>query len=195
MGAPRRLEEGRQALRSPARPVVVPFQYKGVPFQDLIAPLMIDLFPRKAYNIRNFEQTRGKNEEADKANEISDSLRNVEISDGNAVGYTGCFPGGVQYSISSGSTNSGDISSIKIDSDNKADNLLKSAPDYSWNTRGINIVVYDNDSETIVDEDGSPTYQNEFRGHSLSDLFTILLCHCFQISINIVLSKFEFFIR
>ena len=104
-----------------------------------------------------------KNEEADKANEISDSLRNVEISDGNAIGYTGRFPGGVQYSISSGSTNSGDISSIKIDSDNKADNLLKSAPDYSWNTRGINIVVYDNDSETIVDDTYFDTWESSDR--------------------------------
>ena len=73
-------------------------------------------------------------------------------SDGNAIGYTGRFPKGIQYTINSGSTGSGDISNILIDGE-----------EYSWNNRGINIVVYDNDAETIVDDTYFDTWESSDR--------------------------------
>ena len=79
---------------------------------------------------------------------LSDQSENKELSNGDAIGYTGRFPKGIQYTINSGSTNSGDVSNIKINGE-----------DYSWNKRGINIVVYDNDSETIVDDTYFDTWE------------------------------------
>ena len=73
-------------------------------------------------------------------------------SDGNAIGYTGRFPKGIQYTINSGSIGSGDISNILIDGE-----------EYSWNNRGINIVVYDNDAETIVDDTYFDTWESSDR--------------------------------
>ena len=73
-------------------------------------------------------------------------------SNGDAIGFSGRFPKGIKYTINSGSEGSGDIS-----------NILIKGEDYSWNNRGINIVVYDNDSETIVDDTYFDTWQSSDR--------------------------------
>ncbi len=61
----------------------------------------------------------------------------------DTLGYTAKLPGGKQYVLTSGSKEQGDISSCLIGSDEM---------EYSRNMRGINIVVYDNSAETIVDD-------------------------------------------
>ena len=79
-------------------------------------------------------------------------LSEEEKTTGDGIAYSGRFPGGVKYTLTSGSSNNGDISSVRFDNE-----------DYSLNERGINIIVYDNDAETIVDDTCFDTWESDER--------------------------------
>ncbi|MBO4862951.1 MAG: hypothetical protein J5517_01150 [Eubacterium sp.] len=79
-------------------------------------------------------------------------LPEEERATGDGIAYSGRFPGGVKYTLTSGSSNNGDISSVRFDNE-----------DYSLNQRGINIIVYDNDAETIVDDTCFDTWESDER--------------------------------
>ena len=75
--------------------------------------------------------------------EDGSSKGSVHRNKDKTIDYTGRFPKGKQYTLISGSKNQGDISSCQIGA---------KKTEYSYNERGINIVVYDNDAETISDD-------------------------------------------
>ncbi len=66
---------------------------------------------------------------------------NVHRNHNKTIDYTGRFPKGEKYTLISGSRKQGDVSSCMI-----------SETEYSLNMEGINIVVYDNDADTIADD-------------------------------------------